>query len=44
MNEDMNGALNILRKYLAKLKVADESFVKGIISRGLFARPHIITF
>ena len=44
LNADINGALNILRKYLAKLKVADESFVKGIISRGLFARPHIITF
>ena len=44
LNADMNGALNIVRKYLAKLKVADESFVKGIIGRGLLARPHIITF
>ena len=44
LNADINGALNIVRKYLAKLKVADESFVKGIVSRGLFARPHIITF
>ncbi len=40
----INGALNIVRKCLAKLKVADESFVKGIVGRGLFARPHIITF
>ena len=44
LNADINGALNIVRKYLTKLKVADESFVKGIVSRGLFARPHIITF
>ena len=44
LNADMNGALNIVRKYLTKLKVSDESFVKGIVSRGLFARPHIITF
>lgn len=43
LNADINGALNILRKYLHKKEVDEFSVVQKIIDRGLLYRPNRIT-
>ena len=44
VNADLNGGLNILRKFLQITKVADEFHViREIIGRGLILRPHRIS-
>ena len=43
LNADINGALNILRKYLIKNAISEFSVVQKIIDRGLFFRPSRIT-
>ena len=44
VNADLNGGLNILRKFLQNTKVADEFHViREIIDRGLILRPHRIS-
>lgn len=44
LNADINGALNILRKYLHKKEVDEFSVVQKIIDRGLLYRPSRISF
>ena len=44
LNADINGALNILRKYLIKNAVDEFSVIQKIIDRGLFFRPYRISF
>lgn len=44
LNADINGALNILRKYLHKKEVDEFSVVQKIIDRGLLFRPSRISF
>ena len=39
----INGALNILRKYLIKNAISEFSVIQKIIDRGLFFRPSRIT-
>lgn len=43
LNADINGALNILRKYLHKKEVDEFSVLQKIIDRGLLYRPNRIT-
>ena len=43
INADINGALNILRKYLIKNVINEFSVIKKIIDRGLLYRPSRIT-
>ena len=44
VNADLNGSLNILRKFLQNTQVADEFHViREIIDRGLILRPHRIS-
>ena len=43
LNADINGALNILRKYLIKNAINEFSVIRKIIDRGLFFRPSRIT-
>ena len=43
LNADINGALNILRKYLHLKEVNEFSVIQKIIDRGLFFRPSRIT-
>ena len=43
LNADINGALNILRKYLIKNAINEFSVIQKIIDRGLFFRPSRIT-
>ena len=43
LNADINGALNILRKYLIKNAISEFSVIQKIIDRGLFFRPSRIT-
>ena len=43
LNADINGALNILRKYLIKNAIDEFSVIQKIIDRGLFFRPSRIT-
>ena len=44
INADINGALNILRKYLHLKEVNEFSVVQKIIDRGLLYRPYRISF
>ena len=44
INADINGALNILRKYLHLKEVDEFPVVQEIIDRGLLYRPYRITF
>ena len=43
LNADINGALNILKKYLIKNAINEFSVIQKIIDRGLFFRPSRIT-
>ena len=43
LNADINGALNILRKYLIKNVINEFSVIQKIIDRGLLYRPSRIT-
>ena len=43
INADINGALNILRKYLIKNVINEFSVIQKIIDRGLLYRPSRIT-
>lgn len=43
INADINGALNILRKYLIKNVINEFSVIQKIIDRGLLYRPNRIT-
>ena len=43
LNADINGALNILRKYLIKNAINEFSVIQKIIDRGLLFRPSRIT-
>ena len=43
LNADINGALNILRKYLIKNTINEFPVIQKIIDRGLFFRPSRIT-
>ena len=44
LNADINGALNILRKYLHSKEVNEFSVLQEIIDRGLLYRPYRISF
>ena len=44
INADINGALNILRKYLHLKEVNEFPVIQEIIDRGLLYRPYRITF
>ena len=44
LNADINGALNILRKYLHLKEVNEFSVIQKIIDRGLLYRPYRISF
>ena len=44
LNADINGALNILRKYLHLKEVNEFSVLQEIIDRGLLYRPYRISF
>ena len=44
LNADINGALNILRKYLHSKEVNEFSIIQKIIDRGLLYRPYRISF
>ena len=41
---NINGALNILRKYLIKNAINEFSVIQKIIDRGLLFRPYRISF
>ena len=43
LNADINGALNILRKYLIKNAINEFSVIQKIIDRGLLYRPSRVT-
>ena len=44
LNADINGALNILRKYLHLKEVNESPVIQEIIDRGLLYRPYRISF
>ena len=44
LNADINGALNILRKYLIKNAISEFPVIQEIIDRGLLYRPFRISF
>ena len=44
LNADINGALNILRKYLHLKEVNEFPVIQEIIDRGLLYRPYRISF
>ena len=44
LNADINGALNILRKYLHLKEVNEFPVIQETIDRGLLYRPYRISF